>query len=217
MTYETTSREASPTTGEPTSTKDQATAKAHAAQEVAGRTADRAGEVAGQVCEQAKVVARDAKDHARLLVDQGRSHLQEEANARSRQAASGLRVIADQLGALGRGDQQGAGAIGDYVQQGRQQLSRLADRLEDGPSAVFDDVRRFARRQPVLFLAGAGVCGFVAGRLVRGARDAQADDGAPTAPSFGPATVATPPLDITAETLPATAADSPLPVEDLTP
>jgi ElaB/YqjD/DUF883 family membrane-anchored ribosome-binding protein len=151
--------------------------KTEQAKQVASRTADRAGEVAGEVGAQAKVVARDAKEQARRLVDQGRQHLDEEARARSRQAAGGLRTIADQLGALSDGADERAGALGDYARQGRAQLSRLADRLDDGPAAVLDDVRRFARRQPVVFLAAAGAVGFVVGRLVRGARDAAQADG----------------------------------------
>ena len=151
--------------------------KTEQAKEVAGRTADRAGDVAGEVGAQAKVVARDAKEQARRLVDQGRQHLDDEARARSRQAAGGLRTIADQLGALSDGADERAGALGDYARQGRAQLSRLADRLDDGPAAVLDDVRRFARRQPVVFLAAAGAVGFVVGRLVRGARDASQADG----------------------------------------
>jgi len=34
-----------------------------------------------------------------------------------------------------------------------------------------DDVRSFARRQPVLFLASAGAIGFLAGRFVRAGRE----------------------------------------------
>ena len=199
--------------------------KAEQAKDIAKTAADRAGDVAGDVTEQAKVVARDAKDHARQLLDQGRQHLDDEARNRSRQAAGGLRTLADQLGALTSGNAEQAGALGDYAQKGRQQLSRLADRLDDGPAAVLDDVRRFARRQPVVFLAAAGALGFVAGRLVRGARDAQQDGGATPSyvvgdlrpPSSG---AALPPVELT--TMPSGAvvppvAVPPLPGEALTP
>jgi len=123
-----------------------------------------------------------------------------------------------------QGADERAGALGDYARQGRAQLSRLADRLDDGPAAVLDDVRRFARRQPVVFLAAAGAVGFVVGRLVRGARDASQADGGdgqfpapvgngrtgelPTPSALTPAapTAAVP-----------TAASAPLPVEGRTP
>jgi hypothetical protein len=182
------------------------------------------------VTQQAKVVARDAKDHARQLFDEGRQHLDDEARNRSRQAAGGLRTLADQLGALTSGNTEQAGPLGDYAQQGREQLSRLADRLEDGPSAVLDDVRRFARRQPVVFLAAAGALGFVAGRLVRGARDAQQDvvstpthiaaDLEPPVPTTVPSGAALPPAASTAASAGAVVppvAVPPLPGEALTP
>jgi hypothetical protein len=177
---------------------DQVTerSKTEEAKEVARQTTERAGDVVGEVTEQAKVVARDAKDHARQLFDQGRQHLDEEARNRSRQAAGGLRTLADQLSALSAGNADQAGALGDYARQGREQLSRLADRLDEGPSAVLDDVRRFARRQPVVFLAAAGALGFVAGRLVRGARDAgHQQDGASGTATYA-ATGAMPPPDV---------------------
>jgi hypothetical protein len=145
------------------------------AKEVAKGAVDRASDVAGQASEQAKAVVRDARDHAREVVARSREHVDVEARARSRQAAGGLRSLSDQLGALIEGDQQRAGVLGDYARQGREKLDQLASRLDDGPTAVLDDVRRFARRQPALFLAAAGAVGFIAGRLVRGVRDA--DDG----------------------------------------
>jgi ElaB/YqjD/DUF883 family membrane-anchored ribosome-binding protein len=185
MTYERSSLDAPPS-----ASADEATTSdtADRVKQVAARTADRAGDVAGEAGAQAKVVVRDAKEQARQLLDQGRHHLDEEARARSQQAAGGLRTIADQLGALSDGAGDRAGALGDYARQGRQQLSQLADRLDEGPAAVLDDIRRFARRQPVVFLAAAGALGFVAGRLIRGARDAarpDTTDGTLPAPSAG--------------------------------
>jgi hypothetical protein len=192
MTYETTRTGAAPASGD-----ESSPSKVDEAKEVAGRAVDRANDVAGEAGAQAKAVVRDAKGQARDLVGRGREHLEEEARSRGRQAAGGLRTFADQLGALSQGDQQGAGALGDYVSQGREQLTRLADRLEDGPAAVLDDVRRFARRQPVVFLAAAGALGFVAGRLVRGARDASQAPDAPTARPTASGAVSTPVLPVT--------------------
>jgi hypothetical protein len=196
---------------------DQATQ----AKDVAKSAVDRAGDVAGEVGTQAKVVVRDAQAQARELVGQGRKHLDTEMRERGRQAAGGLRTLADQLGALSEGDSERAGALGDYARQGRAQLVRLADRLDQGPSAVLDDVRGFARRQPALFLAAAGALGFVAGRLMRGAHDAQHDDdstGSGQLPAFDPSNHIAPgaPMPIGA-IVPPTDAASTLPVEDGTP
>jgi len=150
---------------------------AEQAKEVAQHAADRAGDVAGDVKEQAKEVVQDAAEQARELVGRARGHLETEAQQRSRQAAGSLRQFAGQLGALTAGRSEDAGPLPGYVSQGQQSLARLADRLEEGPGAVLDDVRRFARRQPVVFLAAAGGIGFVVGRLVRGAREASSSDG----------------------------------------
>jgi hypothetical protein len=188
--------------------------KTEAAKDVANKAVERASGVAGEVTAQTKAVAGDAMEHARQLLGDGRRHLDEEAHARSRQAAGSLRTLAGQLGALAEGDDGRAGAVGDYVRQGRDQIARLADRLDDDPTAVLDDVRRFARRQPVMFLAAAGALGFVAGRLVRGARDAgSSSDGdrssAATLPYDAGVATAAPSTRVTTTV--------PSPVQDLAP
>ena len=143
---------------------------------VAPPAADRAGGVASDAAAQAKEVAQDAAAQARQLVGRAREHLDTEAQQRSQQAAGAIRQVADQLDALRAGRAEQAGPLAGYVGQGQRSLTRLADRLDAGPTAVLDDIRRFARRQPVVFLAAAGGVGFVIGRLVRGARDAASDD-----------------------------------------
>jgi ElaB/YqjD/DUF883 family membrane-anchored ribosome-binding protein len=155
----------------PASTGDGA-GKVEAAKEVAGRAAERAGDVAGEAQAQVQAVARQAKDQVKDLVDRGRRDLGDEAAARGRQAAGSVRTLADQIGALADGDPQAAGPLTDLLQEGRDRLQSFAGRLDDGPNAVFEDVRRFARRQPLLFLATAGALGFVAGRMVRAGREA---------------------------------------------
>jgi len=145
-------------------------------------------------------VVRDARQQVRGLVDRTRQNIDQEAGVRSRQAAGSLRTLADQLGALSAGNMSGAGALGDYARQGGDHLSRLAERLEDGPTAVLDDVRRFARRQPVAFLAAAGAAGFLAGRLLRAGREGAnrsdtGDDGMITSPPPVTPSLAMPPPD----------------------
>jgi ElaB/YqjD/DUF883 family membrane-anchored ribosome-binding protein len=155
----------------PTPNGGDSSGKVEQAKQVAGDAVGRVQDVAGEAGVQAKAVMRDARTQMHDLVDRTRQNVDVEARQRSRQAAGSLRTFADQLGALAAGDTTGAGALGDYARQGRDRLSQFADRLEDGPSAVLDDVRRFARRQPVLFLAAAGAVGFVAGRLLRAGRE----------------------------------------------
>jgi hypothetical protein len=162
--------------------------KVDAAKEVAGRTSQGAGVVAGEAQEQVMVAARQARDQVRDLVERGRADVGGEAAARSRQAAGSVRMLADRVGALANGDPQGAGPLADLLREGQDRLQVFAGRLDDGPNAVLDDVRRFARRQPVLFLASAGVLGFVAGRFVRAGREAGSSGGDGVMGSLPPAT-----------------------------
>src|SRR3712207_3819283 len=60
--------------------------------------------------------------------------------------------------------------MGDLIQQAASKGSQIAQWLEDRePSDVLEELRRFARRRPVMFLALCGLAGVVAGRLTRGA------------------------------------------------
>jgi hypothetical protein len=76
-------------------------------------------------------------------------------------------MLGDRLGSLADGDTESAGPLLDYVRDGRDRVTSFADRLEQGPDVVLDDIRRFARNRPMVFLACAGGLGFLAGRLVR--------------------------------------------------
>jgi hypothetical protein len=63
------------------------------------------------------------------------------------------------------------GAVTDVTRQLADKSRQVASRLEEcGVQGVGDDLRRFARRQPGLFLAAAGVAGFVVTRLLRNAQ-----------------------------------------------
>jgi len=56
-----------------------------------------------------------------------------------------------------------------------ERVQQLADRLENTePTELLEDVRRYARNKPGMFLMGAMAAGFVGGRLVKGAT---ADEG----------------------------------------
>jgi hypothetical protein len=165
----------------PTAPDEGTPGKVEAAKEVAGQAAERAGAVADEASTQVRAVAREAKDHVRDLIDRSRQDLDSEAAARSQQAAGTLRTFADRMGALAEGNPEAAGPLTDLIREAQDKMSTFAGRLDDGPGAVLDDVRRFARRQPALFLASAGALGFLAGRFVR------ARGGSPTdAPSETP-------------------------------
>jgi hypothetical protein len=87
-----------------------------------------------------------------------------------------LRGLAGQIQALVEGRRDEAGAAGDYARQAGDKVNQLAGRLEQGGfDGLVDDVRRFARQRPGLFLVGAAAAGFAAGRMIRASRGG--DDG----------------------------------------
>jgi hypothetical protein len=151
--------------------KDQAANAAGSAKEVAKETQRQVSQMAGE-----------AGDQARQLLAQTGDQLKEHASAQTGRAAEGLRTVTSQLSALRNGRPEDAGAVGDYAQQLTDKLGELADRLDQrGFDGVVDDVQRFARRRPGLFLLAAGTAGFFAGRFLRGTQ-AAADDSTPSAP-----------------------------------
>lgn len=172
--------------------KEQAGAAAGTASEQAGQVAETAKEqastVAGAAMEQTAAVASQAGEQVRQLTEQARTEVKTQADQQTERIADGLRSFAGQIQALVEGDQQNAGQLPDYARQATDQLQHLAGRIGDrGFDGVVDDVQRFARRRPGLFLAGAAAAGFLGGRLLRGAQAAsqQESPGALPATSAG--------------------------------
>jgi hypothetical protein len=151
------------------------TARSEAA-DVARTAAERGGQVAGTAGDQASRVASEATRQARDLLREGRGQLTEQAREGQRKAATGLRALSDQLHQMAeRSDEQGTAS--EVVRQAAERTSTVASWLEDRePGDLLDEVRRFARRKPGVFLAGAALAGVVVGRLTRGAIDAKSDD-----------------------------------------
>ena len=66
--------------------------------------------------------------------------------------------------------QSDGGIAVDLGRQLADTAERAASKLDDGGvDAVMSDLKRFARRRPAVFLAGALGAGFVAGRLLKAA------------------------------------------------
>jgi hypothetical protein len=79
------------------------------------------------------------------------------------------------------------GPVTDTARELADAAHHLAGRLEDGFQGVADDLRRFGRRRPGLFLLGAGAAGFVVTRRLRAnaAASTASGDGSGTAPTGG--------------------------------
>jgi hypothetical protein len=80
---------------------------------------------------------------------------------------------------LADGTSQGApGPARDLLQQASSSVENFASMLQNRePAELLDEVRRFARRKPGLFLFGAAAAGVLAGRLTSGVKAAHSDTG----------------------------------------
>ena len=145
------------------------------ASNVAATAAEGAKEIAGEATAQTQAVVSQAKQEVDSLITQTREEMRLQAESRSAQAAGGLRTLSEQVAALAEGRPDSAGSLPRYLEDAQEHVRNLASRLEQGgPQGIIDDVTRFARQRPGLFLAGALGAGFVVGRMVR-ASSAQSD------------------------------------------
>ncbi|MFL0565273.1 hypothetical protein ACH0CG_05920 [Microbacterium sp. 179-I 1D1 NHS] len=160
------------------------TAKQEAAA-VTGTAVDAAKDVAHTAKDEAASVASEAKTQLKDLYSQGRTELSGQAAQQQERLAGGLKAAGDELGAMAR-NSDGSGIATDLVQQVSTRLTDVASWLgERDPAALLDEVKRFARRRPLAFIAGAAVVGVVAGRLVRAM--ASHDEASTSAGSLAPA------------------------------
>jgi hypothetical protein len=114
-------------------------------------------------------VAGEAKYQARNLVDQTRSQLRDQANNQQSQLASRLNGWASELGSMASKSED-SGPMTDLAYEASRRVGEISHWLENHePADLLDEVKRFARRRPVAFLALAAAAGVVAGRVTRGA------------------------------------------------
>lgn len=154
---------------------DDTTSEEHSATqratEVAGTARDQAKGVATSARDEASAVASEAGAQARTVVDEARSALQRQASDGTHRAAGALGEWGGRFRALAEGEADQAGELGRYAAELGDRLDGWAARVDErGLDGLVDDVQRFARRRPGVFLAVAAASGFAAGRLFRGAR-----------------------------------------------
>lgn len=152
---------------------------------VAGGAADAAQHVAGVAKEQVGQVTAEAGRQVKHLLGQARSELSDQAEAQQQRTAAGLHSVGDQLKSMAQGSEQ-PGMATDLAHQAADKAHQLAGWLENrDPGSVLDEVRRFAKQRPGVFLAAALGAGLLAGRLARGLA-ADPDDSADQAKSASP-------------------------------
>ena len=163
----------SPTSGE-TSTAD--VAKQQAVNVASGAT-DAGKHVASVAGDQASHVAGEAKTQAKDLLHQTKDELTTQASEQQKRVAGGLRALSDEFGSMAN-KSENQGIATDLTRQAAQHAHTVASWLDDRePGQVLDEVTRFARRKPGMFLALAAGAGLVAGRLGRGLTAANSGDG----------------------------------------
>ncbi len=163
-------------TAEPNTVSTTDVAKDQAAQ--VGQSAKESGkQVASTAADEASNVTAEARRQARDLGREVSSQAQQQAALQKDKAASGLHSLAEELRSMA---QQGGqtGPVTDLAHQAADKATDLASWLERrDPGSLLDEVRGYARRKPGTFLLGAAAAGIVAGRLTRGAVQANKDDG----------------------------------------
>lgn len=144
------------------STQDQST------QPGTTRGVEAGKQVASEVAHQAADVATEAKSQITNVVDRTRHELTMEASNQADRGLHGLRTLSDQMAALAAGRPEEAGHFGEVVSDAGRRLQQYMTSLEErGSRGLVEDVQRFARRRPGMFLAAAVMAGFVTGRIVR--------------------------------------------------
>jgi hypothetical protein len=141
-----------------------------------------AREMADQVKETAGQVADQAQQTAGQVVDQARQQVASRVAGQKDRAAEGLNSVAQALRQTGEQlreqDQQNVTA---YIDRAASQVERISTYLQDNDlGQLVDDVERFARRQPALFLGGAFVLGLLGARFLKSSRPYTEPSGAYT-------------------------------------
>jgi len=136
-------------------------------QETAQAAKSEAGAVVGTVKDETKNVAREVQGQARNALHQVRDDVRQRADDEATKFASTLHDAGRQLSSMAdAADDQSLAA--NLVREGGNVAEQIAGRIDQGGlDAVMADVRSFARRSPGMFLFGAVVTGFVAGRVLR--------------------------------------------------
>jgi hypothetical protein len=155
----------------PSGTKEVAQQEAS---EVAQDARDQAKEVAASARGGAAEVVEEAKHHASDLVDDARAQLHGQARQQTDQLGRTIQGLGEKLHAVADGRPDEAGQVTDYTERLADQVEQLGSRVTElGFDGTIEELQRFARRRPGMFLLGATAAGFVAARLGRGAKDAQ--------------------------------------------
>jgi len=151
------------------STTERTTERAREEARGVGESVKEAGGHVGQTAaDQVKEVTSETRQQARDLMYEGRQQVREQARTGQYRAAEGLTAMADEL----RNMASSSGQSGMVTEMARQAADRVYDFAawlqKREPSDLLEELRRWARQHPGMFLFGAALAGVVAGRLTSG-------------------------------------------------
>lgn len=160
-------------TDSPARSSDASVGTADVAKGEAAAVKDTAVDAGKDVASTAKVeaanVVADTKAQAKNLLGSVTSEVRDQAGSQQQKIAGSVHSLSQELTGMASSSAE-SGPLTDLVQQAGQKGGEIAQWLEDRePSDVLAEVKSFARRRPVTFLALCGLAGVVAGRLTRGA------------------------------------------------
>jgi hypothetical protein len=135
-------------------------------------TTDVARAEARSVGEKAKAevteVGDEAKYQAKRLAGEATERARERADVQLARTGSTLKKVSEELRSMAAASSDRDGYLAVMAHDGATVLDDMAGRLQDGGlDRAMEDVRQFARRRPVVFLAGAFAVGVGLGRLTR--------------------------------------------------
>ncbi|WP_022681558.1 hypothetical protein [Sphingobium bisphenolivorans] len=145
----------------------------------------------------------ELRDDARNLTGAAKDRLHDEVNTRKAPLADQARSVSSAIdkAAAELGGGNSPAWLKSTLEQGAQQIQRLADRIEQQDSReLVGNVRQLARDNPVTFLTACAAAGFAVSRIFRAEADAGSSAGfgstavpAPTASYYSPETAQVPP------------------------
>jgi hypothetical protein len=135
---------------------------------------EKASQVSGEVRRQADSLADDVKSEAQQLLARTKEEIGNEASSRTSQFAATLHDVANELRTMAEADRDGR--LHGLADGAAERADRFASQLDTrGFDGMVDELKRSVRRRPGVVLAVAAGAGFVVGRLVRDAGQAQAN------------------------------------------
>jgi hypothetical protein len=162
------------------------------AQETAAQATDEGKKVADTAKTEVQNVAAEARAQASGLLDEAVTQVNDQSRTQRDRLVATLQTFGDDLEQMA--SQGGrSGPAPDLARQLAGTARGLSSQLDGRePAELLDEVRRFARRRPGMFLLGALTAGMVTGRLARGAKASTDGSGGRDSAVPGRASGATP-------------------------